>query len=230
MSRSAPPRSRADWQASFDERAAILEFDGRLDRVEAEARAAAELYDQLREVAATRGDLLGELIAASRHRGLVPAFANLGLEQSRLPEWGVGWIVTEGPTWRPACAGERGEPSLIAPVFEAAGLIDLVAQRLRDGRLSCRLGLAALLGADAVERARETEAPLLVFRDVASWLAGHGLGAVILDWRDAGRRLEGIRTILCPAGCAPALHRATRECRPRPLIAVPQPMERSHVA
>src|SRR5206468_2286997 len=88
--------------------------------------------------------------------------------------------------------GEPGDASLIVPAFAAAGLIDLAAQRLDDGTLYRRLGLATLLGADAVDRARETEGPLLVFGGVASWLAGHGLGAVILDWRDTvGRNAPG---------------------------------------
>jgi hypothetical protein len=233
MSPASSTWSLADWQAFHDERAAILEFDGGLGRADAEARALAEIYERLREVAAARGDLLGELITADRrrrHPDLVPVLADLGLDRGRLPAWGVGSIVVEGETWRPASAGERGEASLIVPAFETAGLIDLVAQRLSDGRLYCRLGLATLLGADAVDRARETNAGLMVFRDVASWLAGHGLGAVILDWRDVGRRLEGVRTILCPTRSAPALHRATRLCRPLPLIAVPRPKEIDHAA
>jgi hypothetical protein len=225
--------SLADWQAFYDERAAISEFDGGLDRATAEARALAETYERGHKFAAPRGDLLGELISASGHRehpDLLPVLADLGLDFCRLPLWGVGWIVVEGDTWRPVSAGERGDASLIVPAFEALGLIDLIAQRLRDGRLFRRLGLATLLGADAVECARETEAPLLVFRNAASWLAGHGLGAVILNWREADRRLEGVRTILCPADCAPALHRATRACRPVPLIAVPRPEEINHAA
>jgi hypothetical protein len=232
----SPPSSAwslADWQAFYDERAAILQFDGGLDRAAAEARALTETYERLCDVAVPQGDLLSQLIAASRrreHRDLVPVLADLGLDRCRLPLWGVGWIVVEGETWRPASSGERGDASLIVPAFEAAGLIDLVAQRLCDGRLYRRLGLATLLGADAVDCARETEAPLLVFRNAASWLAGHGHGAVILDWRKAGRQLEGVRTILCPADCAPALYRATQRCRPRPMIAVPQHKETRDVA
>jgi hypothetical protein len=225
--------SLADWQTFYDERAAIREFGGGLDRAVAEARALAETYEHLRKVAPPRNDLLGELIAASRrreHPDLASALADLGLDRCRLPLWGVGWIVVEGETWRPASVGEPGDASLIVPAFAAAGLIDLAAQRLDDGTLYRRLGLATLLGADAVDRARETEGPLLVFGGVASWLAGHGLGAVILDWRDAGRPLEGVRTILCPTRCAPALHRATRRCRPRPRIAIPGPKETTDAA
>ena len=232
----SPPSSAwspADWQAFYDERAAILEFDGGLARSEAEACALTETCERLRAVAEPRGDLLGELIAAGRrrmHPDLAAPLASLGLDRGRLPLWGVGWTVAEGDTWRPAAPGEPGAASLIAPAFEAAGLTDLVAQRLRDGRLYRRLGLAVLLGADAVEQARQTEGSLVVFGDAASWLAGHGRGVVILDWREAARRLEGVRTILCPAHCGPALHRATRSCRPRPTIAVPRPKESRHVA
>jgi len=233
MSFPTSPWSPADWQAFYDERAAVLEFDGGLSRAEAEARALAETWERRCETAVPRGDLLGELIAADRHRrhrDIEPALARLGLGRGRLPLWGVGWTVTEGPTWRPAAAGEVGESSLIVPAFEAVGLIDLVAQRLRDGRLYRRLGLATLIGADAVEQARETETPLLVFKDVASWLRGHGLGAVLLDLSEAARHLEGVRTLICPAGLAPALYRATRRCRPLPSIAVPRPQEPRHVA
>jgi hypothetical protein len=233
MSNLASAWSLADWQAFYDERAAIREFDGGFDRATAEALASAETLECLRAVAVPRGDLLGELISAHRrreHPDLVGALADLGLDRCRLPVWGVGWIVVEGETWRPASAGERGDASLIVPAFETAGLTDLVAQRLRDGRLFRRLGLATLLGADAVDEARETASPLLVLGDAASWLAGHGLGVVILDWSDVARRLEGVRTILCPADRAPALHRATRACRPLPLIAVPRAKETTDAA
>src|SRR5438094_6862570 len=110
MSLPSSAWSLADWQAFYDGRAANLEFDGGLDRAVAEGRALAETYEHRREVAAPRGDLLGELIAASRrreHPDLVPVLAELGLDRCRLPLWGVGWIVVEGETWRPASIGER---------------------------------------------------------------------------------------------------------------------------
>jgi hypothetical protein len=67
---------------------------------------------------------------------------------------------------------------------------------------------------------RNSGDPLLVHGDVLSWLRGRGRGAVVLDWRRAPRHLDGLATLLCSAGAAPRVHRATRRCRPAPTIAV----------
>jgi hypothetical protein len=46
-------------------------------------------------------------------------------------------------------------------------------------------------GLDEIERARETEAPLVVFDDTARWLCGNTHGAVVVDWDRAARDIEG---------------------------------------
>ena len=42
------PWSEEDWQTAFDERAAILEYDGGLPRDEAESRASSEIDEKKR--------------------------------------------------------------------------------------------------------------------------------------------------------------------------------------
>ena len=66
-----------------------------------------------------------------------------------------------------------------------------------------RLGVAVLLGADEVFRARETKAPFYVFDDALRWLRGHTRGAVIVDWERAAGEIEGVEQI-CSASRRPA--------------------------
>ena len=60
-----------------------------------------------------------------------------------------------------------------------------------------RLGIAAVVGLDEVERARETDTPLLVFDHTIRWLYARSPGAVIVDWNRAAREIEGVKTLLC---------------------------------
>ena len=98
--------------------------------------------------------------------------------------------------WRRATAQRHAESTaasaVIVPAFDGCGLADLVAEDLQSRRLLRRLGVANLLGVDQVELARETEQPLLIFDSALSWLRGHTLGAVIVDWSAAGYELEGV--------------------------------------
>lgn len=212
-------------QLEFEERAAVLEFDAGLPRLQAEARALAETYDRLSSVPARANGIVDELMFAAACRrtpGVAAALDALGLACVRAPLWGVGCVVAEYGLWRPAGKGEPGISALIVPACEEGGIVDLVAQNLADGRLLTRLGLVDLLGRDELEIARDRGEPLLVFDNVLAWLRGHCRGSVILDWHRAHRELDGLGMLLCSERTAPLIHRATRRCRPVPTIAVPQ--------
>src|SRR5260370_543988 len=79
-------------------------------------------------------------------------------------------------------AGEPGGGAGMGPAFEGFGLVDLVAESLVTRGLPTGLGMAAVLGLDEVERAREHGTPLLVFRDVLGWLRGGRRGVAVVDW------------------------------------------------
>lgn len=120
--------------------------------------------------------------------------------------------------------------ALIVPACEEGAIVDLVAQRLGDGRLLSRLGVVDLLGWDELQIARDRGSPLLVYHEVLAWLRGHGRGTVILDWARAHRHLDGLGTLLCSERSAPLLHRATRRCRPVPTIGILRAREARHAA
>lgn len=209
----------------FEERAAVLEFDGGLSRAEAERRASADTYDELVGRGCHARGILGELIRADAQRrapALEHALQALGLVGVRAPLWGFGHVVAEGDLWRPVGEGEPGMAAVIVPASEEGRVVDLVAQILGDGRMLARLGLVDLLGLDTLETARSNGEPLLVFGDVLAWLRGNGRGVVMLDWHHAHRHLDGLAALLCSERTAPSLHRATRRCRPTPTIATPR--------
>jgi hypothetical protein len=213
---------------AFEERAAVLEFDGGLSRAEAERRALADIYQALLGCRGRARGILDELIRADARRrapALEEALQALGLAGVRAPLWGFGHGVAEQDTWRPAGGDESAMAALIVPACEDGALVDLVAQQLADGRLLSRLGAVDLLGWDELQTARDSGGPLLVYRDILTWLRGHGRGTVLLDWRSAHRHLDGLATLLCNERSAPFLHRATRRCRPVPTIGILRPRE-----
>jgi hypothetical protein len=181
----------------------VLEFDGGLSRAEAEERALADISEELAGCGGHARGILGELIRADAQRhapALEEAVQALGLAGVRAPLWGFGHVVAEQGTWRP------------------------------DGRMLTRRGLVDLLGRDELEAARDCGDPLLVFGDVLAWLKGHSRGAVLLDWQQAHRQLDGLAALFCSERTAPLLHRATRRCRPVPTIAVPRRGQARHAA
>ena len=220
-----PPMSDIwqDVRAEFNERAAILEYDNGLTRTEAEAQAVRELVDRLHEQSQPSTGIVAELADANRHRShpdLAEVLAALGLTDVRSPAWGFDAVVPEGNTYRPAEATEQGHQAAIVPAVEEGAVVDLVAQGLNSGRMLSRLGATTVIGADEIERARQSGEPLIVFTDGLSWLRGHARGVVVLNWQEAGRVLEGVETLLCRTELAERLHKATRHCWPVPTIAV----------
>jgi hypothetical protein len=155
----------------FEERAAVLEFDGGLGRAEAEQRALAEICHELLGCRGGARGILDELIRADARRrapALKEALQALGLAGVRAPLWGFGYVVAELGAWRPAGDDEPGMAALIVPACEEGAIVDLVAQRLGDGRLLCRLGVIDLLGWDELQIARDSGSPLLVWSTTTS--------------------------------------------------------------
>ena len=217
------PDEMQDLRVDFNERAAILEYDNGLTRDEAEAQAVRELVNQLQERAQRQTGVVAELAGADRrrlHPDLAEVLAALGLADVRAPAWGFDAVVPEGDTYRPANRDEIGHQAVIVPATEDGAVIDLVAQGLNSGRMLSRLGATALLGSDEVEQARRSKASLIVFNNALPWLHGHTRGVVVVNWKEAGRELEGVETLLCRKDLAGRLHEATRHCWPVPTIAV----------
>lgn len=96
----------------------------------------------------------------------------------------------------------RGEPDdavtvYVIPEIDADGaMVDLVAWHPRTGRLASWQGVAAMLGASAVE-SRAPDEPLIVRRSPVEWLASWRAGVVIVNERAA-------RSVLLGAGCVQA--------------------------
>jgi hypothetical protein len=213
------------------ERAAVLEFDHGMTRAAAKSQAIRELLDL--KLAAGFPGIPGELARADllrRHRDLAPVLADLGLANVNGPAWGFGHVVAEGDAYRPAIDGEPAHAALIVPAVEAGGVVDLVACTVETRRMRSRLGVAAVVGLEEIERARETEAPLLVFDDAIRWLHGNTHGAVVVDWAKAAHDIDGVKVILCSASLATRLRDMTRRCWPRPTIAYAQPEKMRHAA
>jgi hypothetical protein len=214
----------ADIDTEFDERAAICEFDGFMPRHEAEAQALADTCDAILNSGRTYSGILGELITAARRRhapALEQVLQRLGIAAARAPLWGFGHIVHEGEGYSPADRGGFGDAAFIVAAFEHGGLVDLVAETIVPCSRYTRCGSAAVVNFDAIDMARHTGQPLLVFERVRQWLRGGCHGAVVIDWRRAAHELDGVRAIHCPASLAPTAYRWTRRCWPRPTIAVP---------
>jgi hypothetical protein len=217
------PDEMQDLRADFNERAAILEYDNGLTRDEAEAQAIRELVDQLQERAQRQTSIVAELAGADRRRShpdLAEVLAALGLADVRAPAWGFDAVVPEDDTYRPAGPNEAGHQAVIVPAVEQGVVVDLVAQGLNSGRMLPRLGAATVLGSEEIERVRQSDDPLIVFNNALPWLRGHTRGVVVVNWKEAGRELEGVETLLCRKDLARQLHEATRHCWPAPTIAV----------
>lgn len=217
-----------ELRTDIAERAAILEYDNGMSRANAEAQAVREIYDRLMADGRIRlSGVLAGLIRAARqryHPSIAPEVEAQGLDHARVA-WGFDWVVPDGETYRPADGGEAARAAVILPAIEDGGIVDLVAQGLNSGSLLTRLGAASVIGADEIERARSTEQPLYIFASPLAWLRGGGRGAVVVDWRNVGRELEGVQTIICSESIAARLHAGTRKCFPLPAITIPSVWE-----
>lgn len=107
---------------------------------------------------------------------------------------GAGYVEIAGATYQPA---PGGDPAVIIAAEAGGELIDLVACRLADRAVATRLGVAAVLGEDAVEAARLHDRPLLIYKTPLHWVSAGCLGAVVLDWRAVPWALAGVSAITC---------------------------------
>jgi hypothetical protein len=212
----------------IEERAAVRQYDGGLSRADAETQTIGEFLD--RRLPELPG-IMGELARADRRRRHPDLAADLGLVNARYP-YGFDHVVADGDdTYRLAIDGEPAHAALIVPAVEDGRIVDLVACTLAaPHRMRTRYGAAAIVGFDEVERARETDTPLLVFDHTIRWLYARSRGAVVVDWNRAAREIEGVKIILCAEGLAPRLREATRRCWPRPTIAFAQSEKMRHAA
>ena len=220
----------------LEERAAIIEFDGGLSRADAESQTIAERVDRrLPELPDIMGEPARKLVRVDRrrrqHSDLAPVQADLGLVNARYL-YGFDHVVADGDdTYRRAMNGEPAHAALIVPAVEDGGVVDHVACTLAaPHRMRTRYNAAAIVGFDEVERARETDAPLLVFDHTIRWLYARSRGVVIVDWNRAAREFEGVKIILCAELQANRLHDATRRCWPRPTIAYADAEAMRHAA
>lgn len=166
-------------------------------------------------------DIVSEYKAAlaavtPRYRGRI---AELGLiaPANRIGLVGVARVTARsGNIFEPEAGGDVAVilPAWDGPIADARviidapeRLIDLVAWRpgKRDKRqlagsaaLCTRLGIATLLGGEAVEIAAMSRQPLRVFRDPGGWAraGGGAAGAVIVDWT-ADNGLFQVEQIVC---------------------------------
>jgi hypothetical protein len=209
----------SDWQFEIIERAALM---GSMPA------AIADFVDRQRLQDLRPDGILGDLLEAernTRHPQVRLTLKAMGMLGRRSLLWGVLPIVAVGKGWRSALPDEQGEWAFIAPAFDRHGLADLVAEGMRSRKLRRRLGAALLVGAEQIDLARETGDPLFVFPSLVSWLQGHCLGCVVIDWRAVGSELEGVRSIICSAADARRLYHATARCWPRPIIGSPAAAE-----
>jgi hypothetical protein len=139
---------------------------------------------------------LTELLRAyriARDPRYAESLAACGLKQDG-PIWGFDFVEFSRLTYRPVLGGDC---ALIVPAFDDGVLADLVACRITDRRIATRYGAARALGENEVDRAilRKTRLPL--YSDPLRWLVNDRRGAVVLDWSQTGRLLDGVKSIGC---------------------------------
>jgi hypothetical protein len=142
--------------------------------------------------------LLPELLAAhrlARTPDLAAALQGCGLPTDGAPIiWGVEFVELDGQHYTPRAGGR---PAIIIPVFEGSELVDLTATGLETRRTVTRLGIASMLGHDAIERAMIYSETLHLFHDPIDWLLNRCRGAVVLDWSVARFTLADLTAIAC---------------------------------
>jgi hypothetical protein len=118
--------------------------------------------------------LLSELISAhrtARRPELVEALEACGLPVLGVPVWGVEFVEVAGDCYQPR---HGGHPAIIIPVFQDGELIDLTATGLATRRTVIRMGIASMLGQEAIDRAWN---PAHTFTSFQIQSSGYGIDA-----------------------------------------------------
>jgi hypothetical protein len=140
--------------------------------------------------------LFPELLAAhklARKHDLQDALAACGLTQTG-PMWGIAFVSVDPHHYTPS---PGGKPAIIVPGFVEGELIDLVATGLETRAIRTRCGVAAVLGEEWLDHARETESAARLFPDPVEWIRNGRRGAVIIDWRVARFALADVPRLNC---------------------------------
>jgi hypothetical protein len=138
-----------------------------------------------------------ELVAAhrtARHKDLAQVLAACGLRQHGGPIFGIEFVVIDAHHYAPELGGK---PALILPHFEEGRLLDLVAVGVTTRACRTRVGICTALGADYIDRARESEGQLRLYSDPLEWMQRGRVGACIIDWRAARHVLADVPAIAC---------------------------------
>jgi hypothetical protein len=141
--------------------------------------------------------LLRELLTAhriARTTDLATALQTCGIPTAGVPIWGAGFVELDGAHYAPRAGGR---PAIIVPVFDGGELVDLTATGLETRRTLTRLGVASVLGQDAIDRAKDGETYVHLFADPIEWLRHRCGGAVVLDWSVARFALADLPAIAC---------------------------------
>jgi len=141
--------------------------------------------------------LLSELISAhrtARRPELVEVLEAYGLPVLGVPVWGVEFVEVAGDYYQPR---HGGHAAIIIPVFQDGELIDLTATGPASRRTVIRMGIASMLGQEAIDRATDAGTHLQVFSDPIEWLRNRCSGAVVLDWQAARFALADVLAIAC---------------------------------
>ncbi len=178
-------------------------------------------------------ELLRELIAAhrlARDPRFEAVLAQCGMPVDRGPVWGLATVTIDERFYEPQPL-DSGRLAIVAPVFEDEALIDLTATPLGTLEVRTRRGIGQIMGAEAIDLAREFDRPLRVFANGWSWLRNDRAGIVILDWSVVRHRLHDLPGLLCENT---TVARAVSQAFERPLVIPPiyvaKRKEQRHVA
>src|SRR5215470_10142640 len=126
--------------------------------------------------------LLRELLEAHRlirQPYYVEGFRRCGIDIGGGLILGLAAVEVDDDNYMPAPGGKG---ALIIPYFAGNVLLDLIAVGLETFACRTRAGVCTVLGGEHIERAREQEMAVRLFKDPMDWLRNGRRGACIVDW------------------------------------------------
>jgi hypothetical protein len=134
------------------------------------------------------GEFWPAIVAARR----IDALEKLGIAATLQTLVGVAFAEFFPPcSYQP---DQSGVPVVIVGAAQDGDLADLVAIEIEGGRAANRLGIAAVLGGDAIEQARRNKTPVRILSPFC-WLREPDYTAAVIDWRRAAFALQGIDSL-----------------------------------